>query len=159
MALAKVPTTRDEIAALRRQMAAHADNPHTGLCNQCQTVGCAAWRHAAVTLWWTGLDDSYEPYATEPERRLKIEINAMRAGRVPVNLKAPLTRSEVDVLRHELLIHDVEPDTGHCPFCQTAWCSSWIIAASCLQLNGLDQAFLAYVRATAGGDHVLPGSG
>ncbi len=137
--LANVPTTPQEVETLRHRVAEHANIPRTGLRQHCQISRCSTWEYAAISLWWIGLDNSY---ATESQRRLKAEIGVSRAGQLPTSLKAPLTFGEADALRRELLIHKMDPDAGSRPYCHTTWCASWVIAASCQQLNGLDETFL-----------------
>jgi hypothetical protein len=156
VAIARIPTAPAEITAARQQLADHLTNSDNGFCQRCGDHHCSKWREAAAALWWTDLDNSYEPHATEADRRLKREISLSRAGGMATNLKAPLTEAEVAALRHQLLIHDAHNNSGLCSFCQVSWCASWILAATCLQLNGLDQTFLTYVRSVAQPGHVLP---
>ena len=110
--MAKIPTTPTEIAVLRQQLTEHLTD--TGYCHRCGTRHCPTWRQAAIALWWTDLDSSYEPYATEHDRRLKREILLAQAGSMPTSLKAPLTEAEVAALRHQLSIHNVDGETGLC---------------------------------------------
>ncbi len=145
MPVAKIPLTQTEIAAMREQMAAHATGTHGGFCPVCRTDDCDPWQEAAAALWWNNIDDRYEKHATDESKLLKIEIYA--TPQIPAALKAPLTSHEVEALRRQLARHPITTHTGWCPQCGVNWCPQWLQAASCLQLNGLDTAFLTYVNA------------
>ncbi len=144
MSVTKIPLMPEEVDAMRAQMAAHTTDTHGGLCPICEVETCDSWQEAAAALWWNNLDDRYEPHAADESKLLKLGIYT--TPQVPPSLKAPLTPAEIQALCQELARHAVT-DTGWCTHCSANWCPPWMQAASCLQLNGLDTAFLTYIKA------------